>query len=321
MPTFSRKRRRFGDLAQDQPRDVAVGLGQLDLLEPLERAPRGQRAEVLDARARDEHRARLRAQPRPAALRAGAQRHVLLDLLARELRVGLAVAALEVRDDPLEARRDTSACARSGCGTIMQPLAAGAVEEHLALILGELFPVRVEVHAVDLRDRLGHLRVVVGRAVRPRQRAFTDRERRVRHHELRVDLHHRAEPRAALAGHLRRVEREHARLELDQRLVWSGHAKPRRSEQRPGRGRLAGCYLRRGPPEPRTPVEGPSSPRARSPRRRRSPWPPPRRHAPWQGRRSRPRPCRRRGRRPLRSSPRGACAGRGASRDGRPRRR
>ena len=36
------------DLAQDQPRDVAVGLRELDLLQPLQRPPRRQRAEVLD---------------------------------------------------------------------------------------------------------------------------------------------------------------------------------------------------------------------------------------------------------------------------------
>ena len=60
----------LGDLAQDQPRDVAVGLGQLDLLEPLQRPPRRQRAEVLDPGAADEHRARLRPQARAAALRA-----------------------------------------------------------------------------------------------------------------------------------------------------------------------------------------------------------------------------------------------------------
>ena len=84
----------LGDLAQDQPRDVTVGLGQLDLLQPLQRPARRQRAEVLDPRPADEHRARLRAQPRAAADRAGAQRHELLDLLARALGVGLAVAAL-----------------------------------------------------------------------------------------------------------------------------------------------------------------------------------------------------------------------------------
>ena len=71
----------LGDLAQDQPRDVAVGLGELDLLEPLQGAARGERAEVLDPRPPHEHRARLGAQARAAADRAGAQRHVLLDLL------------------------------------------------------------------------------------------------------------------------------------------------------------------------------------------------------------------------------------------------
>ena len=63
-----------------------------------------------------EHRPRLGPQPRAVALRARPQRHVLLDLLARPLGVGLLVAALEVGDDPLEARRVRALAARSGCG-------------------------------------------------------------------------------------------------------------------------------------------------------------------------------------------------------------
>ena len=86
----------LGDLAQDQPGDVAIGLRQLHLREPVERPARRQRAEVLDPRAAHEHRARLRAQARAAAHGARPQRHVLLNLLARPLRVGLPIAALEV---------------------------------------------------------------------------------------------------------------------------------------------------------------------------------------------------------------------------------
>ena len=46
----------LGDLAQNQPRDMTVGLRELDLVQPLQRAARRQRGEVLDPRARDEHR-------------------------------------------------------------------------------------------------------------------------------------------------------------------------------------------------------------------------------------------------------------------------
>src|SRR6185312_16794354 len=84
---------------------MAVGVGQLDLLEPLQRAARRERREVLDARARDEHGAGLGAKPRAVAHRAGAQRHELLDLLAGPLGVRLAVAPLEVADQALEAGR------------------------------------------------------------------------------------------------------------------------------------------------------------------------------------------------------------------------
>ena len=90
----------LGDLAQDQPRDVAVGLGELHLIQPLDRAPRGERAEVLDPRAPHEHRARLRPQPRAPAHRAGPQRHVLLQFLLHPLGLGFAVALFEVGDQP-----------------------------------------------------------------------------------------------------------------------------------------------------------------------------------------------------------------------------
>ena len=69
-----------------------------------------------------------------------------------------------------------------------------------------------------LGDRLGHLLVVVRCARGPGQdRALAERQARVRHDQLRVDLHLRAEPGAARAGAVRRVEGEHPRLELRHR--------------------------------------------------------------------------------------------------------
>ena len=128
---------------------MTVGLGQLDLLEPLDRAMGGERAEVLDAGPTDRHRARLGAQPRAVAHRAGAQRHVLLDLLARGLGVGLLVAALEVRDDPVEARRVRAPAPEAVAVGDLHALAR-PVQEQRALVLGELLPGRVEVNPVAL---------------------------------------------------------------------------------------------------------------------------------------------------------------------------
>ena len=76
-------------------------------------------------------RARLGPQPRAVAVRARPQRHVLLDLLARELGVGLAVAALEVGDDPLEAGRVRAAPAEAVAIRHLEAVAAGAVQEEV----------------------------------------------------------------------------------------------------------------------------------------------------------------------------------------------
>ena len=205
------------DLAQDQAGDVAVGVGELDLLEPLDRAAGGEGAEVLDAGAGDEHGARLRAQAGAAADGAGAQGHVALDLLAGALGVGLLVTPLEVGDDAFEAGLVRAPPAVAVAVGDLQALAAGAVQEQVAVLLGELLPGGVEVDAVALGDRLGDLGVVVGDAARPRRdRALRDREAGVGDEHLGVDLHLGAEAGAALAGAVGGVEGEDARLELDQ---------------------------------------------------------------------------------------------------------
>ena len=96
------------------------------------------------------------------------------------------------------------------------------------MLLGQLLPGRVEVDAVALGDRLG----------RPARSSWTtlfahgaiapsrDRQRRVGHDQLGVDLHLRAQPGAALARAVRRVEREDPRLELDQRRPVLGAGEP-----------------------------------------------------------------------------------------------
>ncbi len=144
--------------------------------------------------------------------------HVLLDLLALVLGVGLAVAPLEVRHDPLEARGVVALAAEAVAVANLDALAVRAVEEDLALLGGQGAPRLLDVNAEALGERGSHLLVVAGTRSRPRrERALRDREVGVRHDEVRVDLELRAEPGAALAGALRRVEGENARLELGHR--------------------------------------------------------------------------------------------------------
>ena len=123
------------------------------------------------------------------AVRARPDAHELLDLLAREIRVGLAVAALEVRDDPLEPRRVGALASVAVAVAHLDRFAVGAVEEGPLLRLAQRAPGRLEVDPVALRQGGGHL-VVVGRAARRprRQRALPDRELRVGHDQLGVDL-------------------------------------------------------------------------------------------------------------------------------------
>ena len=208
----------LADLAHDQARDVAFGVAQLNVLQPAQRAARRQRAELVDRRPRHQHREGLGPQPRAVAVRAGPDAHVLLDLLAREIGLGLAVAPLQVVHDALETRGVGTLATVTVAVANLDPLAFGAVEEDLPLGLAERAPRRLDVDPVALGQSGGHLVVVAGVAHRPRrERALRDRQLGVRHDQLRIDLELRAQAGAARAGALRRVEREDPRLELRHR--------------------------------------------------------------------------------------------------------
>ena len=78
-------------------------------------------------------------------------------------------------------------------------LAVGAVQEQVLLLVRQLLPRRVEVDLVRLGDRLRDLLVVVATRsfAHGSDRALADRQRRVRHDQLGVDLHLRAEARCS----------------------------------------------------------------------------------------------------------------------------
>src|SRR6202020_3499606 len=109
--------------------DPPVMLGELLALDPLQSAPRGQSGELADRGPPPQHRAGLRLEPRALAVRARPQRHVLLDLLARVVRIGLAVAPLQAGDDALELGGVGAATAEPVAIGDLDVLAIGAVEE------------------------------------------------------------------------------------------------------------------------------------------------------------------------------------------------
>ena len=191
---------------------------QLQLVDEPERRGDRQLREGVDRLATDRDGEDLGLEAGPVADRARPHRHVLLDALALLRRVGLAIAPLEARDEALERHRVPPRPAHAVAVRDEDPVAARAVEEAVLLLAVEVPPRRVEVDLVAVGDRLDRGLVEPLAAERPRhERALVEREARVRHEQVRVDLELRAEPRAARARAVRRVEREDPRLELRQR--------------------------------------------------------------------------------------------------------
>ena len=208
----------LGDLSHQKPRDRPLGVVHLELLDPLQSRPRRELRVLVDRDPADLDREALRPQPGALAVRAGLLRHVSLDALANPLRVGLLVAPLQVVDDALEPDAVGPPPAEPVRVVDLVPLAAGAVEEDLAVLAGEVLPRGVDVDPVVVRDRFDQP-LPVARVPDPPglQSALAQGERRVRHDQLRVDDALEAEAVAAIAGSVRGVEGEDPRLELRDR--------------------------------------------------------------------------------------------------------
>ena len=163
--------------------------------------------------------------------RAGPHRHVLLDALALLRRVGLAVAALQARPEPLERHRVLALAAHAVPVRDEDPVAARPVEEPVLLLARELAPRHRHRDLVPVGDRLDHRLVEPLPAERPRdERALLDRQARVGDEQVGVDLELRAEPGAPRTCAVRRVEGEDARLELRQRDAVLGAGEVLREE-------------------------------------------------------------------------------------------
>ncbi len=231
----------------------------------------------------------------------GAQRHVLLDLLARRA--------------PSRSRRSgaggwrrcrgtaprTSAGARSGCGSAPATRSPGAVQEQVALLVWQILPRACRGRRRSARDRLGHLLVVVRRAARPRRSApsLIDSDGSGTTSSGSISI---CEPRPVQAG-------QAPCGELNEKMRGSsstsdGPCRAREAlgegEQRPRLRRppgticaARGCARPTGRSRPSPPLSGAESARRAEPR-------------------SRSRSGRRPARPPSRSSPPGACARRGA---------
>ncbi len=205
-------------LLEDAPTDELLGLRQLELVDEPERTCNRHLREPVDREIADRHGEHLRLEPRAVALGARSEAHVLLDAVTRVRRVRLAVAPLQVVEETLERHRVLALPAHPVAVRDEDLLCPRPVQEPILLLGRELAPRHVERDLVALRDRLDHRVVEALAPDRPRdERTLLDRERRIGNEEIGVDLELRAEPGAAGTCSVRRVEREHARLELGQR--------------------------------------------------------------------------------------------------------
>ncbi len=208
----------LADLLDHAAADEALGVGQREAAEELHRRAHAHRREVVDVDLADGDREAARLEPRPVALGADPVAHVLLDLLAHELGLGLLVAPLQVPHEPGEGGGVVPHAAFVVAVAQGDAAVAGAVEEETALLLGQFGPRRLGIDVEGLRDRLDDLLDPAVRHLPVReQRPLGDGDALVGHDEARVDLARRAEAVAGRAGAVRAVEAEHAGLDLGQR--------------------------------------------------------------------------------------------------------
>ena len=160
----------------------------------------------------------------------GARVQILRELLAHHQRVGLAVAALEIGNDPFErvlARHRLAAIGQVGERNL---LAAAAEEDHLLDPLGQPRERPLEIESDVLREAPEHLEVELVAPIPALDGAGRERELRKGDDALRIEEGDRAEPVAARTRAHRIVEREEPRLELGERVVADRTRELRRKE-------------------------------------------------------------------------------------------
>ena len=207
----------LSDLLQEPFRDHLLALAELDDSDEREGVADRQARELGDVPSAHRDRQAFRPQASAPARAARDLSHELLEPLALALGVGLDVASLDDRDHAL-VRRPVRA--RPSVPVLVPDVDLGvrAVEHDVPRSLREPPPWRRGREPVRLRHRVEDAVPVLDPPARPRrERALGDRQVRVGHDELGIDLEPRPEPVAGLARAVRRVEREVPRLQLVER--------------------------------------------------------------------------------------------------------
>ena len=200
----------LADLLEDAAGDlVLLGVQRLRHgLEPCAGALHRHLGDVADMLAADLDAERLGLEPKAVAGLAGHVVEILRQLLARPLALGLAIAAVDVGDDALERLLGVVGADAVLVGELDLVL-AGAMEDRVLRLLGQILPFGGQRELVVLAERSQRLNVIGRRGLGPgRDRALADGELLVGDDEVFVDMLLDAEAAAGGAGAIGIVERE-----------------------------------------------------------------------------------------------------------------
>ena len=203
----------LADLLDHTAADQAFGVGHGDRLEKGEGFGDAHQRELVDVAPADRDGEARGLEPRAVAHGARTLGHVLFDLLADEIGFGLGVAALEVGEDAVELRLVVPPATLVVAVAHLDAIGR-ALEEQVALLLGQVLPGRVGIDVVALDHGLEGVVHPAGRKAERQQGSLADRQRMVGHHQIGVDLLRGAEAVAGRTGAVRVVEREDAGLDL-----------------------------------------------------------------------------------------------------------
>ena len=162
----------LSDLFHDPAGDQLLAIGEWQVVEEVDRSADRKRAHVRDVAIGDRDRERLRLQAAPLARRAWLVRHVALQLGLQEVRLRLLVTTLQVRDHALERSLVPPLVAVLVLVTEPDLLVAGAVEQHVLVLLADLRPRLVHVDPEVLAHRLEKLGIEELRFAPGRDRAL-----------------------------------------------------------------------------------------------------------------------------------------------------
>ena len=124
---------------------------------------------------------------RALAVGTGAAREILGQLLAHRDRFGLAIAALEIRQDALEGVLALGGATLAVEVTELDFVLAAAMQQHLLDRVRQLVVGRFDVEIVVLRERLNHLKVVGVAPVPAANRAAREAQVRMIDDALRIE--------------------------------------------------------------------------------------------------------------------------------------